>query len=74
MIEGFTDRKIFLYHVTSEDSANSIWKLRAMIPGSSGYFGAGIYFGENEQESLAKAHYKGATIVCEVKVGKTLVL
>ena len=55
-VEGYKNRTIRLYHVTSPDSAKAIVNSYKMLRGSTGLFGGGIYFAETEAIASHKAH------------------
>jgi WD40 repeat protein len=65
------------FHETSIESFNLIMndyndKRFPIIGGDGGYFGGGIYFAENEEESDSKAHKHGAGFECKLKMGNVL--
>lgn len=62
-----------LYHETDESSARSILK-EGFRCGSDGMFGGGIYFASSAEVAKSKARRTGATLVCRVKTGCSLVL
>ena len=72
-VEGYKDRIVLLYHVTSAEAAKAIVNLGKMLRGSSGMFGGGIYFASTRDTASHKAHYTGATIEADVLLGYSLV-
>lgn len=71
--EGWEDRTISLFHVTSSEAAQSIVDSGKMLRGKTGLFGGGIYFAETVEIANKKAHFTGATIKAEVFLGFSLI-
>ena len=67
--------KVTLYHATSREAAESIMKEKRFRPGSSGMFGAGMYFADKKQTAKHKAaHGNDTIIVANVDMGKALIV
>ena len=69
----FGDKIKTLYHVTSKESADLIFKEHKFIRGSKGMFGGGIYFAESVKSAVYKAEHGkagGVAIKCKVFLGK----
>merc|ERR1712130_1001600 len=63
-----------LYHITSPNSAQLIFKEHKMTRGGQGMFGGGIYFAETVQAAKHKALHRGFLITAKVFVGKEKVV
>merc|ERR1712241_1323756 len=61
---------LWLYHMTSRESANLIKKAGGkMVRGAMGHAGGGIYFGLTAQDCVRKAKSKGVILKCRVQIG-----
>ena len=72
-IEGYDGKTLELYHMTSENAANSIVSQQYMKPGSQGMFGPAVYFAETKEACQRKAKHKEVLLIAQVKVGKSLI-
>ena len=72
-LEGHRGRRWTLFHMTDEDAARSIARSQTFRPGTSGMFGAGIYFAQSESDCKGKAHKVGAVLRAKVALGRSLV-
>jgi hypothetical protein len=72
-VEGHRGRRWTLFHMTDEDAARSIARSQAFRPGTSGMFGAGIYFAQSGSDCKGKAHKVGAVLRAKVALGRSLV-
>jgi uncharacterized membrane protein YgcG len=72
-VEGYPGRTRTLFHMTDEDAARLISRSQTFRPGTSGMFGAGIYFAQSPEDCKGKAHKVGAVLRAEVSLGRSLV-
>ena len=72
-LEGHRGRRWTLFHMTDEDAARSIARSQTFKPGTSGMFGAGIYFAQSPEDCKGKAHKVGAVLRAKVALGRSLV-
>jgi len=74
-VDGKPGRTMLLYHMTTQEAAESIVK-GGFMPSKKGMFGPLVYFAGSESDCIGKAQhgkYSGAVLEATVQLGRSLV-